>query len=131
MIDFDYVQARTTSAMPIQRSRRIPAAKFIAGGTNLIDLMKENVALPRRLIDITGLPLAEIEETAPGGLRIGALVPNSDLAYDERISKALSAALERNPCRRIGAASQHGLDRRQSPAADALPVFLRHHDRLQ
>ena len=48
--------------------------------------MKENVALPRRLIDITGLPLAEIEETATGGLRIGALVPNSDLAYDERVA---------------------------------------------
>ena len=41
--------------------------------------------MPRRLIDITGLPLAEIEETEAGGLRIGALVPNSDLAYDERV----------------------------------------------
>jgi xanthine dehydrogenase YagS FAD-binding subunit len=62
-----------------------PNARFIAGGTNLIDLMKENVAQPKRLIDITGLPLSEIEETAAGGLRIGALVPNSDLAYDERV----------------------------------------------
>src|SRR5512144_3187987 len=58
-----------------------PAAKFIAGGTNLIDLMKENVARPSRLIDITHLPLNKIEETKDGGLRIGALVPNSDLAY--------------------------------------------------
>jgi xanthine dehydrogenase YagS FAD-binding subunit len=64
-----------------------PAAKFIAGGTNLIDLMKENVTRPTRLIDITGLPLTEIEETDTGGLLIGALVPNSDLAYDERITK--------------------------------------------
>jgi xanthine dehydrogenase YagS FAD-binding subunit len=64
-----------------------PAAKFIAGGTNLIDLMKENVTRPTRLIDITGLPLAEIEETDEGGLLMGALVPNSDLAYDERITK--------------------------------------------
>ncbi|TMJ82964.1 MAG: xanthine dehydrogenase family protein subunit M, partial [Alphaproteobacteria bacterium] len=62
-----------------------PAAKFIAGGTNLIDLMKENVARPSRLIDITRLPLGKIEETTDGGLRIGALVANSDLAYDPRI----------------------------------------------
>ena len=62
-----------------------PAAKFIAGGTNLIDLMKENVARPSRLIDITRLPLDKIEETTVGGLRIGALVPNSDLAYHPRI----------------------------------------------
>src|SRR4029079_18013587 len=56
-------------------------------GTNLIDLMKENVARPTRLIDITGLPLTEIEETDAGGLLIGALVPNSDLADDARITK--------------------------------------------
>ena len=62
-----------------------PGAKFIAGGTNLIDLMKENVARPSRLIDITHLPLNKIEETQDGGLRIGALVPNSDLAYHPRI----------------------------------------------
>jgi xanthine dehydrogenase YagS FAD-binding subunit len=57
-----------------------PAAKFIAGGTNLIDLMKEEVERPTRLIDISRLALKKVEETA-GGLRIGALVPNSDLAY--------------------------------------------------
>ncbi|MGA8759793.1 MAG: xanthine dehydrogenase family protein subunit M [Stellaceae bacterium] len=56
-------------------------AKFIAGGTNLIDLMKDDVERPKRLIDITRLSLKNIEETAQGGLRIGALVPNSDLAY--------------------------------------------------
>jgi xanthine dehydrogenase YagS FAD-binding subunit len=58
-----------------------PGAKLIAGGTNLIDLMKENVERPSRLIDVSRLPLRDIEETADGGLRIGALVPNSDLAY--------------------------------------------------
>src|SRR6202048_1491161 len=62
-----------------------PGAKFIAGGTNLIDLIKENVARPSRLIDITHLPLNKIEETKDGGLRIGALVPNSDLAYHPQI----------------------------------------------
>ena len=86
MIDFDYVKARDVSDA-VSRIAQNPAAKFIAGGTNLIDLMKENVARPTRLIDITGLPLTEIEETDAGGLLIGALVPNSDLAYDARITK--------------------------------------------
>ena len=60
--------------------------KFIAGGTNLIDLMKEDVERPLRLIDINLLPLGRIEETASGGLRIGALVRNSDAAYDSRVA---------------------------------------------
>ncbi|GAA6619496.1 FAD binding domain-containing protein [Scytonema sp. NUACC26] len=63
------------------------AAKFIAGGTNLIDLMKENVARPRRLIDITRLPLDKIEDTEDGGLRLGALVTNADTAYNEQVEK--------------------------------------------
>ena len=67
MIDFDYVKARDVSDA-VSQIAEIPAAKFIAGGTNLIDLMKENVARPTRLIDITGLPLTEIEETDDGGL---------------------------------------------------------------
>src|SRR3982074_3447323 len=64
-----------------------PAAKFIAGGTNLLDLMKEDVERPTRLIDITRLPLKTVEETAGGGVRIGALVPNSDLAYHPLIEQ--------------------------------------------
>jgi xanthine dehydrogenase YagS FAD-binding subunit len=63
-----------------------PAAKFIAGGTNLIDLIKENVARPSRVIDITRLPINTVDDTNDGGLRIGALVPNSDLAYHPRIA---------------------------------------------
>jgi len=86
MIGFDYVKARDVGDA-VSQIARDPNAKFIAGGTNLIDLIKENVAQPRRLIDITSLPLAEIEDTEAGGLRVGALVPNSDLAYDARISK--------------------------------------------
>ncbi|MFL9811698.1 xanthine dehydrogenase family protein subunit M [Stutzerimonas sp. VN223-3] len=58
-----------------------PDSRYIAGGTNLLDLMKENVTRPTQLIDITRLPLADIEETADGGLRIGALVSNADLAW--------------------------------------------------
>ena len=101
-----------------------PEAKFIAGGTNLIDLMKEDVERPARLIDISRLPLKTVEETADGGLRIGALVPNSDLACHPADRAALSAAVERDPGRRVGAAAQHGVDRRQSAAADALLLFL-------
>ncbi|MGR3888642.1 FAD binding domain-containing protein [Pseudomonas sp. 1152_12] len=63
------------------------ASCFIAGGTNLLDLMKENISRPERLIDITGLPLHEIEETAEGGLRIGALVSNADLAWHPLIEQ--------------------------------------------
>jgi xanthine dehydrogenase YagS FAD-binding subunit len=64
-----------------------PNARFIAGGTNLLDLMKENITRPERLIDITGLPLRGIEATASGGLRIGALVSNADLAWDAQIEQ--------------------------------------------
>src|SRR5438309_217831 len=53
-------------------------AKFIAGGTNLLDLMKENVSRPSHLVDITRLPLDRIVETPEGGLRLGALATNAE-----------------------------------------------------
>ena len=56
------------------------SAKFLGGGTNLIDLMRENIEQPDALVDITRLPLAAMEELPDGGLRIGALVRNSHLA---------------------------------------------------
>src|SRR5262249_12517083 len=61
------------------------AARFIAGGTNLLDLMKEHVERPARLIDITRLPLAAIEWQPDGALRLGALATNTAVAYDERV----------------------------------------------
>lgn len=61
------------------------SAKFIAGGTNLIDLMKENIEHPRRLVDLNHLPLHDIEDLSDGGLRLGALATNAETAYDERI----------------------------------------------
>lgn len=64
-----------------------PASRFIAGGTNLLDLMKENVTRPEHLIDITGLPLREVTETVDGGLLIGALVSNADLAWHPLIEQ--------------------------------------------
>jgi xanthine dehydrogenase YagS FAD-binding subunit len=84
MNNFGYTRASDV-ADAVRQIAADPAAKFIAGGTNLIDLMKENVARPSQLIDITHLPLDQIEETEDGGLRIGALVPNSDVAYHPQI----------------------------------------------
>lgn len=73
-----------------------PGARFVAGGTNLLDLMKVQVETPSHLIDINHLGLDRIEKTYGGGLRIGALVRNTDLAADKRIRKdyaVLSRAL--------------------------------------
>ncbi|WP_286776120.1 FAD binding domain-containing protein, partial [Pseudomonas sp. UBA800] len=64
-----------------------PASRFIAGGTNLVDLMKENIVRPERLIDITGLGLNTVEQTPNGGLLIGALVSNADLAWHPLIEQ--------------------------------------------
>src|SRR6202166_5011138 len=86
MINFQYVRADDV-ADAVRRVTADPAAKFIDGGTNLIDLMKEDVEHPTRLIDISRLPLKSVEETADGGLRIGALVPNSDLAYHPLVAQ--------------------------------------------
>jgi xanthine dehydrogenase YagS FAD-binding subunit len=80
VINFAYSRAADI-ADAVRQIAADPAAKFIAGGTNLVDLMKYDVERPARLIDITRLPLRSVEETANGGVRIGALVPNSDLAY--------------------------------------------------
>ncbi len=80
MNKFEYTRASDV-ADAVRQIAADPKAKFIAGGTNLLDLMKGTVERPTRLIDISRLPLKKVEETADGGLRIGALVPNSDLAY--------------------------------------------------
>jgi xanthine dehydrogenase YagS FAD-binding subunit len=75
---------------------RNPGAKFVAGGTNLLDLMKLEIEAPTHLIDVNGLGLDKIEATPKGGLRIGALVRNTDLAADERVRRdygVLSRAL--------------------------------------
>ncbi|MBN8992077.1 MAG: xanthine dehydrogenase family protein subunit M [Rhizobiales bacterium] len=66
---------------------RTPRAKFIAGGTNLLDLMKLEIETPSHLIDVNRLDLAKIEPTSDGGLRIGALVRNTDLAADPRVRR--------------------------------------------
>src|SRR3982074_714184 len=86
MINFQYARANDV-ADAVRQIALDPGAKFIAGGTNLIDLMKEEVERPSLLIDISRLPLKTVEETADGGVRIGALVPNSDLSYHPLIEQ--------------------------------------------
>ncbi len=86
MINFEYARADDV-ADAVRQLADDPTAKFIAGGTNLIDLMKGDVERPTRLIDISRLPLTAVEETGDGGLRIGALVPNTDLAYHPLIEQ--------------------------------------------
>lgn len=80
MINFQYSRAGNV-ADAVSQMAASPGAKFVAGGTNLVDLMKMDVERPVKLIDINRLPLDKVEETADGGLRIGALVRNTDLAY--------------------------------------------------
>jgi xanthine dehydrogenase YagS FAD-binding subunit len=86
MINFQYTRANDV-ADAVRQISADSTAKFIAGGTNLLDLMKEDVEQPSRLIDISRLPLTKVEETASGGLLIGALVPNSDLAWHPLIAQ--------------------------------------------
>lgn len=95
MKSFTYERV-TTPAEAAASAQRTEGAKFIAGGTNLLDLMKLEIETPTHLIDVNGLALDSIEETAEGGLRIGALVRNTDLAADGRVRRdyaVLSRAL--------------------------------------
>ena len=80
MTPFQYARANDV-ADAIKQIATDPSARFIAGGTNLLDLIKYDVTAPTKLIDISRLPLRTVEQTKAGGVRIGALVPNSDLAY--------------------------------------------------
>ena len=96
MIGFEYSRASNV-ADAVQQMVASKGAKFIAGGTNLVDLMKMDVEKPAKLIDVTRLPLDKVEETRNGGLHIGALVPNSDLSYHpvvERRYPMLASAIQ-------------------------------------
>jgi xanthine dehydrogenase YagS FAD-binding subunit len=86
MINFQYSRANN-AAEAVRQMAGTPTAKFVAGGTNLIDLMKMDVEHPTTLIDISRLPLDKVEEIAGGGLRIGALVRNSDVAYHPLVQR--------------------------------------------
>jgi xanthine dehydrogenase YagS FAD-binding subunit len=91
-----FVYQRAASVKDAAIGLTIPDSKIIAGGTNLLDLMKLQVETPSKLIDINRLALNTIEDTPEGGLRIGATVRNSDLAADRRVRErypVLSRAL--------------------------------------
>ncbi|MEP7297546.1 MAG: xanthine dehydrogenase family protein subunit M [Burkholderiales bacterium] len=86
----------TTPAQAAAAVAAHPGAKFIAGGTNLLDLMKLQIEAPAHLIDVNGIGLDRIERTPEGGLRVGALVRNTDLASDPTVRRdygVLSRAL--------------------------------------
>jgi xanthine dehydrogenase YagS FAD-binding subunit len=86
MKPFSYERAVSAAAAAAAAAKN-PGARFIAGGTNLLDLMKLEIETPAHLIDVNALALDRIEPTAEGGLKIGALVRNSDLAADARVRK--------------------------------------------
>jgi xanthine dehydrogenase YagS FAD-binding subunit len=95
MRPFTFERARSPSEAAAAAARH-PGARFVAGGTNLLDLMKLEIETPGHLVDVNGLGLDKIEATPEGGLRIGALVRNTDLAADERVRRdygVLSRAL--------------------------------------
>jgi xanthine dehydrogenase YagS FAD-binding subunit len=86
MKPFSYERV-VSPAEAVEAAAAKPEARFIAGGTNLLDLMKLGIEAPQHLIDVNRLGLEAIEPTAEGGLRIGALVRNTDLAADSRVRR--------------------------------------------
>ena len=126
-----FTYERANSLIDAAAASAKPGAKLIAGGTNLLDLMKLQVETPNHIVDINRLPLDKIEDTPEGGLRIGAMVRNSDLAADRRVrqrygvlSRALLAGRQR-------AITEQGHHRRQPAAADALLLLLRCDEAVQ
>jgi xanthine dehydrogenase YagS FAD-binding subunit len=145
---FSYEKARTP-AEAAAAVARVPGARFIAGGTNLLDLMKLEIETPPHLVDVNGLGLDKIEPTREGGLRVGALVRNTDLAADERVrrdygvlSRALLAGasaqlrnkattagnlLQRTRCPYFYDTNQACNKRQPGSGCSAIGGFTRHH----
>lgn len=145
---FTYERA-TQPAEAAAAATKTANSRFIAGGTNLLDLMKLEIETPAHLIDVNGLGLDRIEDTPGGGLRIGALVRNTDLAADKRVrkhyavlSRALLAGasgqlrnrattagnlLQRTRCPYFYDTNQPCNKRRPGTGCAALEGFSRHH----
>jgi xanthine dehydrogenase YagS FAD-binding subunit len=148
MKPFSYQRAKSP-AEAAASAARLNGARFIAGGTNLLDLMKLQIETPAHLIDVNGLSLDKIEPTPEGGLRIGALVRNTDLAADPRVrrdygllARALLAGangqlrnrattagnlLQRTRCPYFYDTNQPCNKRRPGSGCGALGGFSRHH----
>ena len=84
MNSFTFAQAPTVAAAIQDKAAHVGAA-YLGGGTNLVDLLKYDVARPTRLVSVNKLPLAAITDTADGGLRLGALATNADTAYHPEV----------------------------------------------
>jgi xanthine dehydrogenase YagS FAD-binding subunit len=145
---FTYERAATPTEAAAAAGR-VQGAKFIAGGTNLLDLMKLQIETPTHLIDVNDLDLARIDATPEGGLKIGALVRNADLAADARVrrdyavlSRALLAGasgqlrnqattagnlLQRTRCPYFYDTHQPCNKRRPASGCSAIGGFSRHH----
>lgn len=108
-----------------------PEARFLAGGTNLVDLMKSGVERPARLVDVRELPLDRIETTADGGLRIGATTTNSDLAAHPEVRRRYLVLAQAVLAGCLGSAAQHGHRRRQPPATHAVRLLHRPQQAVQ
>jgi xanthine dehydrogenase YagS FAD-binding subunit len=143
MKPFTYERARSP-AEAAAAAARSPGSSFVAGGTNLLDLMKLEIETPQHLIDVNGLPLDKIESTPEGELRIGALVRNTDLAAHERVrrdygvlSRALLAGAS-GQLRNKATTAGNLLQRTRcayfydtNPPANALRLLLRHQPAMQ
>jgi xanthine dehydrogenase YagS FAD-binding subunit len=93
MKSFDYVRAASVPEAVAAAAE--PGSEYLAAGTNLVDLMKGGAVRPKRLVDVTRLPdLDRIERLSDGGVRIGALVRNADLAHDTAFARAYPAVAE-------------------------------------
>src|ERR1700684_1847584 len=93
MKTFDYLRPATIAEAVAAASE--PGAVYLAGGTNLLDLMKGGITQPRRLVDVAHLPGVDaIEQRADGSVRIGARVRNADLAYDATFARRFPAVAE-------------------------------------
>ena len=121
---FIYVR-KDEPAAAVKQVSGDPRAAFLAGGTTLIDLMKLNVQSPAQVVDINHLPLTKIEVT-DNGVRIGALVSNSDLAYHETIRKRYPVLSEALLSGATPQTAQHGHGRRQPATAHALHLLPRY-----
>jgi xanthine dehydrogenase YagS FAD-binding subunit len=101
-----FTYERASSPAEAAAAARAEGAKFIAGGTNLLDLMKLEIETPTHLIDVNGLALDKIETTTEGGLRIGALVRNTESRRGRARATRLRPALSCAARRRLGPAAQ-------------------------
>ena len=130
MRSFTYTRATTPSEAAAEVAG-MPGAMFLAGGTNLLDLMKLEIETPTHLVDVQDLKLDRIEKTDDGGLRIGALVSNTALSADERVRRDYGVLTRAIQAGASGQLRNKATTAGQPAPAHPLPIFLRHQPALQ